>query len=216
MEYMTPLQKKRRHEGDLQPWRDCQAKRLCNRVGVCVQVEHGGMVTDSAMDTWDASMQQQSVPNSNSGVGINHPASNMVYAVHAVQGSQRCNRCLAGEPGHINHIMGYWLVIVMIRDCLKNWRVLEDEEIWLIDWLIAWSSHCVCGCERFISVPCLFLLLTTNTVLLHGEPHMFTLPNTGMGKMATNQTVDIIISYRLTNILFEWKDNHYSVVYIQP
>lgn len=45
---------------------------------------------------------------------------------------------------------------------------------------------------------------------------MFTLPNTGMGKMATNQTVDIIISYRLTNILFEWKDNHYSVVYIQP
>ncbi|XP_014071758.1 uncharacterized protein [Salmo salar] len=107
MEYMTPLQKKRRHEGDLQPWRDCQAKRLCNRVGVCVQVEHGGMVTDSAMDTWDASMQQQSVPNSNSGVGINHPASNMVYAVHAVQGSQRCNRCLAGEPGHINHIMGY-------------------------------------------------------------------------------------------------------------
>ncbi|XP_045557075.1 uncharacterized protein isoform X1 [Salmo salar] len=79
-------------------------KRLCNRVGVCIQVEHGGMVTDSAMDTWDASMQQQSVPNSNSGVSINHPASNMVYAV---QGSQRCNRCLAGEPGHINHIMGY-------------------------------------------------------------------------------------------------------------
>ncbi|XP_038846618.1 uncharacterized protein si:ch211-221j21.3 [Salvelinus namaycush] len=104
MEYMTPLQNKRRHEGDLQNWKDCQAKRLCNGVGVCIQVEHGGMVTDSAMDTWDASMQQQGVPNSNSGVSINHPASNMVYAV---QGSQRCNRCLAGEPGHINHIMGY-------------------------------------------------------------------------------------------------------------
>ncbi|XP_042172624.1 uncharacterized protein si:ch211-221j21.3 [Oncorhynchus tshawytscha] len=99
MEYMTAVQKKRRHEGDLQTRKDCQAKRLCNGVGVCVRVEHGGMVTDGAMD---ASMQQQGVPNS--GVGINHPASNMVYAV---QGSQCCNRCLAGEPGHINHIMGY-------------------------------------------------------------------------------------------------------------
>ncbi|XP_041749246.2 uncharacterized protein si:ch211-221j21.3 [Coregonus clupeaformis] len=96
MEYMTPLQKKRRHQGDLQNWKDCQAKRLCNGVGVYIQVEHGAIVTDSGMD---ASMQQQSVPNS-----INHPASNMVYAV---QGSQCCNRCLAGEPGHINHIMGY-------------------------------------------------------------------------------------------------------------
>lgn len=43
-------------------------KRLCNGAGVCVQVEQGGMVTDS--------MQQQGVPNS--GVGINHPASDMV------------------------------------------------------------------------------------------------------------------------------------------
>ncbi|XP_034148781.1 uncharacterized protein si:ch211-221j21.3 [Esox lucius] len=107
MECMTPLQKKRSHEGDLPTWNNCQAKRLCNGVASCIQVEYGAG-TDCAMDTWDTSMQQQGFPNRNNGVAVNHPASNMM--VSAVLGGdplQRCPRCMAGEPGHMNHIMGY-------------------------------------------------------------------------------------------------------------
>ncbi|KAL0964769.1 hypothetical protein UPYG_G00328650 [Umbra pygmaea] len=106
MEYMSLLQKKRRHEEDLPTWRNCQAKKLCDGVSGCVQHNYD-VVTDIAMETWDTSMQQSGPPNSNHVVTITHPASAMGSIVQSSHPLQRCKRCMAGEPGHMNHIMGY-------------------------------------------------------------------------------------------------------------
>ncbi|KAJ8365482.1 hypothetical protein SKAU_G00143130 [Synaphobranchus kaupii] len=60
MDYMISVPNKRRHE-DLEDFH--QAKRLCNGLGSCGQVEYGA-VADSPMDTRDH--QQQGLQNGNS------------------------------------------------------------------------------------------------------------------------------------------------------
>ncbi|XP_062330709.1 uncharacterized protein si:ch211-221j21.3 [Osmerus eperlanus] len=98
MEYMRAIQKKRRHEGDLEKWNACQAKRACDGVGDYAQVEYGA-VADCPMDTWESAVHQQGAPNGNGVLPLSDPT--------ASRPPQCCPRCLAGEPGHINHIMGY-------------------------------------------------------------------------------------------------------------
>ncbi|KAG5262338.1 hypothetical protein AALO_G00274100 [Alosa alosa] len=99
MEYITPLHNKRRHEEEHGNW-ECQPKRLCSGVVHCRNIEYGA-VGESPMDTWE--IQQQVLPNENRG-------NEVVPVMSTPQGrssAQCCPRCMAGESGHINHIMGY-------------------------------------------------------------------------------------------------------------
>ncbi|XP_072523626.1 uncharacterized protein [Salminus brasiliensis] len=105
MDYISPLlQNKRGREGDQEEW-DFQAKRVCNGLQSCVQVEYGTL-TESPMDTWEA---QQVIPLKDTISSNNHHHQVQVHAqvLEAQNGSasQCCPRCMAGEPGHINHIM---------------------------------------------------------------------------------------------------------------
>ncbi|KAJ8013589.1 hypothetical protein DPEC_G00031340 [Dallia pectoralis] len=100
MECMASCERKRSHEGDLSTWNNCPSKRLCNGVAGAgdVQVEYGAG-TDCAMETWDTRQPGY--------VAANNPAYNTVGTVLGGHPLQRCPRCMAGEPGHMNHIMGY-------------------------------------------------------------------------------------------------------------
>lgn len=111
---MISVPNKRRHEDLEDRGHFHQAKRLCNGFGSCGQVEYGAVV-DSPMDTREN--QQQGLQNCNS--LRNHHAQNMVYTAQAGVYPQMCPRCMAGEPGHINHIMGCWTVQPLIFE--KTW-----------------------------------------------------------------------------------------------
>ncbi|XP_076855553.1 uncharacterized protein LOC143510264 isoform X2 [Brachyhypopomus gauderio] len=94
-DYVTPLlQNKRRGEEDYVRW-ECQSKRMCPGLGRSVQVEYGA-VTARQVDTREPPLVRP--PNHSS------TAHHITTPGGSVQ-LQRCSRCLAGEPGHINHIM---------------------------------------------------------------------------------------------------------------
>ncbi|XP_073774972.1 uncharacterized protein si:ch211-221j21.3 isoform X1 [Danio rerio] len=99
MDCISPMQNKRRHSGELEQWHN-QPKRQCNGLGGCGQLEYS-VVVDTPMDTWDA-------PNhsSQNGHSANVPVMQVLNAPGRAAG-QHCSRCMAGEPGHINHIMRY-------------------------------------------------------------------------------------------------------------
>ncbi|XP_068585466.1 uncharacterized protein si:ch211-221j21.3 [Cebidichthys violaceus] len=80
------LQKKRSLETEVEPW-SSRAKRVC--LGVALQVTECPMETSH---TFTVSNQQQEQP-----VGVVRSRSPVLC----------CPRCLGGEPGHINHIMGH-------------------------------------------------------------------------------------------------------------
>ncbi|XP_063076925.1 uncharacterized protein C10orf143 [Engraulis encrasicolus] len=97
----APLHNKRRLEEEHGNW-ECQPKRLCGGLVGCGHIEYGAVADcQCPMDTWE--IQPQVVPpNGNRGTKVapdmsaqgNRPA------------AQCCPRCMAGESGHINHIMG--------------------------------------------------------------------------------------------------------------
>ncbi|KAM4623828.1 uncharacterized protein ACJ7VT_004841 [Polymixia lowei] len=93
---MESLLKKRRLEGDLDPWRDSMTKRVCVRA------------TDGPMETsWSvtSSQQQQTVFQHSNTSRRSQIDSSTVDVVQAAP--HCCPRCLGGEPGHINHILGH-------------------------------------------------------------------------------------------------------------
>lgn len=107
MDYMSALlQNKRGREGDPEDWGFNPNKRVCNGLESCVQAEYGAL-TESPMDTWE--IQQVSHLKDTTTTIINNNNHLQVHAkvLEAQNGSgpQCCPRCLAGEPGHINHIM---------------------------------------------------------------------------------------------------------------
>ncbi|TRY99164.1 hypothetical protein DNTS_030567 [Danionella cerebrum] len=99
MDSLSLIQTKRRLDGGLEGCHN-QPKRLCNGLGGCAKAENG-MVIDSPMDTWDA--QNHSTHNRH---GASVPGMVLPSLGQAGRG-QLCLRCMAGEPGHINHIMSY-------------------------------------------------------------------------------------------------------------
>ncbi|XP_051968579.1 uncharacterized protein C10orf143-like isoform X3 [Xyrauchen texanus] len=101
MDCISPMQNKRRRSGELEQWHT-ESKRLCSRLGGCDQVEYGA-VMDTPMDTWDP--PNHSPQNGHGGNG--HVPSMQVLAAPGRGAGQGCPRCMAGEPGHINHIMRY-------------------------------------------------------------------------------------------------------------
>ncbi|XP_050979654.1 uncharacterized protein C10orf143 isoform X1 [Labeo rohita] len=94
MDCIRTMQNKRRHSGELEQWQN-QTKRQCNGLGGC------GQVMDTPMDTWDA--QNHSPQN---GHNTSVPGMQVLPAPGRGAG-QHCPRCMAGEPGHISHIMRY-------------------------------------------------------------------------------------------------------------
>ncbi|XP_077056342.1 uncharacterized protein LOC143709657 isoform X2 [Siphateles boraxobius] len=100
MDCISTMQNKRRHGGEYEQLHK-QAKRLCNGLGGSEHVEYGVVVVDTPMDTWDA-------PNHSpqNGHNANVPGMQVLPAPGRGAG-QYCPRCMAGEPGHINHIMRY-------------------------------------------------------------------------------------------------------------
>ncbi|KAG7324887.1 hypothetical protein KOW79_011203 [Hemibagrus wyckioides] len=95
MDYINPLeQNKRQREEEHSQW-ECQAKRACTELVRCIEVKCDVMM-DSPMDSWDTPQ----VDHQN-GASPNQHITTMVLG--ATQ--QPCPRCMAGEPGHINHIM---------------------------------------------------------------------------------------------------------------
>ncbi|XP_028825930.1 uncharacterized protein C10orf143 homolog [Denticeps clupeoides] len=93
----TPLQsKRRREEGTV--W-ECEAKRARTGTNGCTQVGCGA-VAEVAMVTWDTRHQQ----------GFQNGPRRLPNDAGLPEGrgpGQQCVRCMAGESGHINHIMGY-------------------------------------------------------------------------------------------------------------
>ncbi|XP_066522605.1 uncharacterized protein si:ch211-221j21.3 [Hoplias malabaricus] len=99
MDYVSALlHNKRGREGDHEAW-DYQPKRVCNGLESCVQIECGAL-TASPMDTWET--QQVSLLKDNN---ISQHASSKGLAAQNGGAQQCCPRCMAGESGHINHIM---------------------------------------------------------------------------------------------------------------
>ncbi|KAL4640178.1 hypothetical protein GN956_G12192 [Arapaima gigas] len=100
MDYMVASQNKRRLEVDME---NCHyfnpSKKLCNGLGVCNQFHHSGPVS-FPMNTQEMENVHKDNLSSSS-----HDTST-VYVARS-NGSGQCPRCIAGEPGHINHIMGY-------------------------------------------------------------------------------------------------------------
>ncbi|XP_047673705.1 uncharacterized protein si:ch211-221j21.3 [Tachysurus fulvidraco] len=95
MDYINPLeQNKRQREEEHSQW-ESQAKRTCTEMVSCIEVKCDVMM-DSQMDPWDT----QQVGHQN-GASPNHRIAAMVLGTT----QQPCPRCMAGEPGHINHIM---------------------------------------------------------------------------------------------------------------
>ncbi|XP_048026217.1 uncharacterized protein si:ch211-221j21.3 isoform X2 [Megalobrama amblycephala] len=74
-------------------------KRPCSGLGGRGHVEYG-VVVDTPMDTWDA-------PNHSPQNGHSASVPGMVLPAPGRGAGQHCPRCMAGEPGHINHIMRY-------------------------------------------------------------------------------------------------------------
>ncbi|KAJ8404852.1 hypothetical protein AAFF_G00332390 [Aldrovandia affinis] len=101
MDYMITLQNKRGREYLEDREHFHPAKRLCNGPGSCGQIEFAAVV-ESPMDTWEN--QKQGLQNGNT--VLNHHDPNMVHTAQAGASPQMCPRCMAGESGHINHIMG--------------------------------------------------------------------------------------------------------------
>lgn len=99
MDCISPMQNKRRHSGELEQ-RHNQPKRLCNGLGGCGRVENGA-VMEAPMDTWDS---QNHSPQNEQSASV--PGMQVLPAPGRGAG-QYCPRCMAGEPGHINHIMRY-------------------------------------------------------------------------------------------------------------
>ncbi|XP_067286320.1 uncharacterized protein si:ch211-221j21.3 isoform X2 [Pseudorasbora parva] len=99
MDCISPMQNKRRRSGEIEQWLN-QAKRQCNGLGGRGHVEYGVVVVDTPMETGDAPHHSPQNGHSASVPGMVLPA--------PVRGAgQHCPRCMAGEPGHINHIMRY-------------------------------------------------------------------------------------------------------------
>ncbi|XP_075934441.1 uncharacterized protein LOC142933986 [Anarhichas minor] len=80
------LQKKRRLETEVEPW-SCRAKRVC--LGMELQVTERPMETSHTFTVSNQQQEQQ--------VGVVRSRPPLLC----------CPRCLGGEPGHINHIMGH-------------------------------------------------------------------------------------------------------------
>ncbi|XP_039521280.1 uncharacterized protein C10orf143 isoform X3 [Pimephales promelas] len=99
MDCISPTKNKRRLGGGEYEHLHTQTKRLCNGLGGSGHVECG-VVVDTPMDTWDA-------PNHNPQNGHNANVPGMVLPAPGRGAGQHCPRCMAGEPGHINHIMRY-------------------------------------------------------------------------------------------------------------
>ncbi|KAA0724923.1 hypothetical protein E1301_Tti014795 [Triplophysa tibetana] len=101
MDYINPMQNKRRRSGEMEQWLK-QSKRLCSGLGGCGQVEYSG-VMEAPMDTWNPPNQG---PQNGHGANGHVPGMQVLGAPGRGAG-QFCPRCMAGEPGHINHIMRY-------------------------------------------------------------------------------------------------------------
>ncbi|KAM9837829.1 uncharacterized protein ACBR49_018450 [Aulostomus maculatus] len=78
------LLKKRRWEAEVMPW-SCKTKRVCLEAGL--QPDECPMETSPSLNVSNQQQQQ---------VGVVRSRSPLLC----------CPRCLGGEPGHINHIMG--------------------------------------------------------------------------------------------------------------
>ncbi|XP_066549591.1 uncharacterized protein C10orf143 [Amia ocellicauda] len=111
MDCVIAGQNKRRHELELENWQHLNpAKRFCGALGRCEQFENGA-VAESPMETWDP--QQPGLPqdpcvNSPASLTFTASQSHDMNTVSQCGGlAQPCVRCLAGESGHINHIMGF-------------------------------------------------------------------------------------------------------------
>ncbi|XP_041819062.1 uncharacterized protein si:ch211-221j21.3 [Chelmon rostratus] len=85
MQCANPL-KKRSLETELEPW-SCRAKRVCLEAEV-----RSAECPMETSHTFTLSSQQQEQQ-----VGVIQPRPPLLC----------CPRCLGGEPGHINHIMGH-------------------------------------------------------------------------------------------------------------
>ncbi|XP_046708896.1 uncharacterized protein si:ch211-221j21.3 [Silurus meridionalis] len=90
----TLVQNKRQREEEQHCQWDSQAKKACTGLESCIEVRCD-VVMDSPMDSWDTHQN---------GANANAHLTRMGF----VAAQQPCPRCMAGEPGHINHIMqGY-------------------------------------------------------------------------------------------------------------
>lgn len=98
MDFVSTFHNKRRHEDEQENW-GCQSKRLCTAVAGYGNIEYGA-VGESPMDTWE--LQQHVLPNGNRG----HEVVPAMSPPQDRASGQCCPRCMAGESGHINHIMG--------------------------------------------------------------------------------------------------------------
>ncbi|XP_033467881.1 uncharacterized protein LOC117247426 [Epinephelus lanceolatus] len=81
--------KKRSLETEVEPW-SCRAKRVC--LGVELQVTECPMEMSHSLSVSNQQQEQQM------DVGVVRPRAPPLLC---------CPRCLGGEPGHINHIMGH-------------------------------------------------------------------------------------------------------------
>ncbi|XP_048026218.1 uncharacterized protein C10orf143 homolog [Chanodichthys erythropterus] len=99
MDCISSMQNKRRRSGEFEQWHN-QAKRPCSGLGGRGHVEYG-VVVDTPMDTWDAPNHSPQNGHSASVPGM------QVLPAPGRGAGQHCPRCMAGEPGHINHIMRY-------------------------------------------------------------------------------------------------------------
>ncbi|XP_040033248.1 uncharacterized protein LOC120819668 [Gasterosteus aculeatus] len=78
--------KKRSLEAEVEPW-SCRPKRVC--FGAELQVTECPMETSHTFTVSNQQQEQQ--------VRVGRSRSPLLC----------CSRCLGGEPGHINHIMGH-------------------------------------------------------------------------------------------------------------
>ncbi|KAJ8264473.1 hypothetical protein GJAV_G00149570 [Gymnothorax javanicus] len=100
MDHLISMSNKRPHEDLNDPGYFHQSKRLCIDLGVCGPAEYGA-VAECLMKTQENQHGLQIVN------GIrNHLDQNTVHAAQAGVYPQVCQRCMAGESGHINHLMG--------------------------------------------------------------------------------------------------------------
>lgn len=99
MDYINPIQQhKRQRDEEHSQWEyHSQTKRVCLDLVRFTQVKCD-VLTDSPVDPWDTLQ----ISNRNGTSTNNH-----TRVVNTIQ--QCCPRCMAGESGHINHIMQrYW------------------------------------------------------------------------------------------------------------
>ncbi|KAK6487340.1 hypothetical protein HHUSO_G8490 [Huso huso] len=109
MDCMLSVQNKRRHEvEDLGEWENLNqpTKRFCGGLESCIQFDNAAandQLGECPMDTWN---MQQPVSSHDPRSKTANQHSSMVYA-NGSGSVQPCLRCMAGESGHINHIVDF-------------------------------------------------------------------------------------------------------------